>query len=195
MNVPFSRLRSGGNAGTTPQDYSITIESNQTLSAPPTLVAPVGTWQGTQFTGGPLNWTRSLRIHDDDTKGTFSWGALDAVNMYGMHTTEITGEDQYVVGGFVFRVLTVAAWPNRESAIGTTVANTAKLQCTNLSEGDSGDLNFSFEAVVQNSPDKYTITYPSGVYNATGNLWRNNDLANAVSNTSGSMRLELEEVV
>lgn len=190
-----ARLRSGGNAGTAAQNHVITITASQQLYAAPTLDAPVGAWQGGAFAGGPTVWIRSLQIHDDDTKGTHAWGAILGTNLAGIPTTAITGNADYVVGGFVFRTFFIAAYPNREGAIGTRVVDTAKLRCTNLSKGASGSLNFTFVGSVGDQVDTYTITDPSETYNINGNLWRNNDLANSVSNSTGLLACELEELV
>lgn len=194
ITEPAARLRSGGNAGTSAQNHVITITASQQLYAAPTLVAPVGAWQGGAFAGGPTAWTRSLQIHDNDTKGTHAWGAISGTNLAGIVTTAITGDGNYTVGGFVFRTFYVAAWPNREASIGTRVSDTSKLRCTNLSKGTTGTLNFTFMSSVADQVDMYTITDPSSVYNASGNLWRNNDLGNAVSNTTGLLQIELEEL-
>jgi hypothetical protein len=190
-----TRLRSGGNSGTSAQNHTITITSEQNLLSAPTLVAPEGTWTGPGFVGGPLVWTRQLQIHDNDTKGTYSWGAILTTNLAGKEVTTITGDSQYIIGGFVFRVLTISAWPNREVSIGTRVSNTSKLRCTNLSKGITGSLNFTYRADTSNTLDRYTVTDPSGVANASGDLFYNCDLANASSNTTGSLRIELEEIV
>ena len=93
------------------------------------------------------------------------------------------------------RTISFAAYPNREAAIGTQVSDTSKLRVTNLSKGSSGSLNTSFVSSVGDAIDTFTITQPSGVYNATGNNLYNRDLANAVSNTSGTMQFEVEELV
>jgi hypothetical protein len=195
VSEPYTRLRSGGNAGTSAQNYTITITSSQNLYNAPTLTAPAGTWQGAAFIGGPTAWTRSLQIHDNNTKGTYTWTSLVATNLAGVVTNTITGDSQYTLGGFVFRVMTIAAWPNREGSVGTQVSNTAKLRCTNLSKGSSGSLNFTFQATTANLVNYYTVTQPTGVYNAAGNLWYNCDAANASSNTSGTMQIEFEEIV
>jgi len=195
ITEPATRLRSGGNSGTAAQNHVITVTASQRLYAAPTLEAPVGAWQGAGFAGGPTVWTRSLQIHDDDTKGTHAWGAIEGVNLAGVPTTAITGNADYVVGGFVFRTFFIAAYPNREGAIGTRVVDTAKLRCTNLSKGASGSLNFTFVTGVADQVDTYTITDPTLTYNASGNLWYNRDLANAVSNSTGLMQIELEELV
>lgn len=195
VTEPAARLRSGGNNGTSAQNHVITITASQQLYSAPTLVAPVGTWQGAAFAGSGTTWTRSLQIHDNDTKGVQAWGAISGTNLAGLVTTAITGDGNYTVGGFVFRTFYVAAWPNREATIGTRVSDTSKLRCTNLSKGTTGTLNFTFMSSVADQVDMYTITDPSNVYNATGNTWRNNDLGNAVSNTTGLLQVELEELV
>lgn len=160
----------------------------------PTLIAPMGTWLGAGFTGSGRTWTRTLAVSDADEKGTWTWGAVSATSYKGETIDVITGDQTYVIGGFVKRTITVSAWPNREAAIGTDVVDTSKLQCSNLSVGGSGSLNFTFKASVVNENYKYTITNPSGVYNANGNLFYNCDLINSVSNVSGTMTIEIEEV-
>ena len=185
-----ARLRSGGNAGTAAQNHVVTVTASQRLLSAPSLVAPVGAWQGGGFAGGPTAWTRSLQIHDNDAKGVQAWGAISGTNLAGIETTAITGDANYTLGGFVSRTMTIAAWPNREGAIGTQVSNTAKLTC-NVIEADV----FTFKASIVNESRKFTITEPTGVYNAAGNLWYNCDQENAVANTSGSLQVVLEEVV
>ena len=93
------------------------------------------------------------------------------------------------------RTVSVAAYPNREATIGTQVSDTSKLRVTNLSKGGSGSLNTSFVGNVGDAIDTFTVTQPSGIYNATGNTLYNRDLANAVSNTSGEAQFEIEEIV
>ena len=174
---------------------SITLSSNQNLSATPSVspVASGGTFQGSGFSGSDKTWTRTLRVSDDDLKGTHTWQNLIAFNLAGISASSTC--EQYTLGGFVFRTLTIAAWPNREGSIGTQVSDTSKLECTNLSKGASGSLNYTYDPDTSDEIDKYTITQPTGIANPTGNLWYNKDLANAVSNTGGSQQIELEETV
>ena len=111
--TPANRLRSGGNDGTNAQNHTITIQANQQLLQAPTLIAPEGTWQGGGFTGSGSNWTRSLQVHDNMTKGTYSWGTLSAINLAGVETTTIeAGYTQYEIGGFVSRVIELEAFDN-----------------------------------------------------------------------------------
>jgi hypothetical protein len=193
-----TRLRSGGNQGTSAQNHTITIVSSQDLIESPTLSADIGTFQGGGFTGGPTSWTRSLQIHDDDSKGTGTFSSLVATSLSGIEQNTINSGDKYTVGGFVERTLTIDSWPNRETNIGTQVSDTAKLECENLSkggDGPNGGTVFTYDADTDNEVDKFTITEPTGVANPTGNLWYNKDEANAVSNTGGSAQVILEEVV
>lgn len=188
ISTPAARLRSGGNGGTSAQNHTITLTSNQELMEAPTLNAPEGTWSGSWVSNSDGKvWTRTLVVHDNDAKGTFTFNSLQATTISGKVQTAINAGADYTIGGFVFRTLQVAAFPNREVAIGTDVVNTAKLRCTNLSKGASGSLNFTYQADQTPGVDRYTIN--------NGNTWYNCDGANASSNTGGNMFIELEEVV
>jgi hypothetical protein len=192
ITTPAARLRSG----VTAQNHTISINSNQRTQATPTLSASVGTWQGAWATANNgINWTRALAIADSDAKGVASFSGLSIINLAGIEVTAISSGDSYTVGGFVQRTVSVAAYPNREATIGTQVSDTSKLRVTNLSKGGSGSLNTSFVSSVGDAIDTFTITQPSGIYNANGNTVYNRDLANAVSNTSGTMQFEVEEIV
>jgi hypothetical protein len=188
VSTPAARLRSGGNNGTAPQDHVITLTSNQALIEAPTLNAPEGTWKGTWIADVTRKiWTRALTIHDNDDKGTFTFNSFSAKTLSGRVQTALQGSADYVVGGFVFRTLTVPAYPNRQAAIGTLVVNTAKLRCTNLSKGATGSLNYTYQADQTAAADRYTVL--------TGNTWYNCDNANASSNTGGLLQIELEEAI
>jgi hypothetical protein len=188
VTTPAARLRSGGNNGTVAQDHTITLTSTQALIEAPTLNAPEGTWKGTWTTDAAKKvWTRALTIHDNNAKGTFTFNSLSAKSLSGRVLNALTGSADYVIGGFVFRTLTVPAYPNRQAAIGTKVANTGKLRCTNLSKGITGSLNFAYQATQTPAANGYTVL--------TNDTWYNCDNANATSNTGGTMQVELEEVV
>lgn len=194
VSQPAARLRSGGNVGTSAQDYLITATSDQNLVSAPDIAIPIGgSWLGSGFVGGPKVWTRTVQIHDNDAKGTAAW-------VYGSVPTNKAGiaasiSGNQVNGGFVLRTMTVSAWPNREGAIGTQVSNTAKLECSNLSKGPSGSLDYTYSPTTADAANEYTVTQPTGVANPSGNLWYNKDLINALSNTLGFQQVELEEVV
>lgn len=197
MTLPATRLRSGGANGTAVQRHTITLTSDQSLSAPPSMNAPEGTWDAAAWVSDTERkvWTRALLVADTNAKGNFSFNTLKAIGLAGVSQTAFNGSANYVLGGFVFRKLAVAAWPNREAAIGTQVSDTTKLRCSNLGKGQSGSLNSTFQANLTNTVDKFTITGPTGVLNSTGNLWYNLDAANASSNTGGILTVELEEAI
>jgi len=127
--TPAARLRSGGNDGTVAQDHTITIAANQQLLTAPSLdpgTGAAGTFQGTGFAGGPENWTRALRVHDDDDKGSKTWQNLSATNLAGIETTAITSGGSYELGGFVARTLTFAAFSDN-TPMAVKVADFGKL--------------------------------------------------------------------
>lgn len=197
LSLPASRLRSGGNNGTNVQKHVITLTSTQTLKEAPALNAPEGSWFDPVWTPDATKtiWTRTLAVHDDNAKGVFTFNSLVATGLSGKIQNTITGNAEYTLGGFVFRTLVIPAFPNREVAIGTAVSDTSKLKCTNLGKGATGTLNFAYQSNVGDTLNAYTITGPTKVGNNKGNLWYNCDAANASSNTAGTMKIELEEVV
>jgi len=113
VTEPATRLRSGGNDGTAAQNHVITITANQDLFVAPTLAAGgQGVFQGAGFAGSGTTWTRSLQVTDNMTKGTYAWGSIVGTNLAGLQTTAITGNTDYILGGFVSRVLTLDAYAN-----------------------------------------------------------------------------------
>lgn len=197
MSVPAARLRSG----VTAQNYTVTLTSTQRTIGPLAVDIDRGTWVGSWTTANNgLTWTRTLQIADATPKGEGMFSNLSLTSLSGMAITTIDNGDLFVVGGFVQRVITFAAFTN-ESDIGTYVVDTAKLRATNLSKGDSGTLNTIFEQSLDlqlgagASPSKYAITSPLGVLNTEGRYVFNRDQDNVLSNTSGTMQWEIEELV
>lgn len=111
-----SYLRSGGNDDTSAQDHIITLNSNQKLINTPTVDDPpagAGTWIGSWVDGGDsTSFTRTLQVHDDDTKGSYSWGSLSATNLAEKEVTTYTGGNTYTLRGFVSRDISLAAFAN-----------------------------------------------------------------------------------
>src|SRR6056297_1480940 len=102
--------------------------------------ASIGTWVDSSFTGNDDGtvWTRDIEIHDNDEKGTGVFDNLLGKNLANKTVNVISSGYEYEVGGFVFRTFYINPFPNRGAYFGTNVTNTAKLQCTNLSTGDTG---------------------------------------------------------
>lgn len=129
VSNPASRLRSGGNDGTSAQNHTITITASQRLLAAPTLAKDTGgTWLGTGFTwsASATSFTRSLQVHDNDLKAVYNWGAISGTNLAGIVTTTNIGATTYTLGGFVVRTIAVAAF-GWQSNINVEVSDYSKL--------------------------------------------------------------------
>lgn len=194
VTQPQTRLRADSPA----VGYVITATANQNIAAAPVIGIPVsGVWTGGGFVGGPKIWTRTINIEDGDATGIAAWTLTGTiVNNAGTTSSSITGNEN--VGGFVSRQLIVAPWIVRQTEIGHSVVDTTKLLCENLSKGGAGangGTDFFYLNSLTNTLDSFAITSPSGVLNTTGDLWYNLDLANAVSNTTGTAIIILEETV
>jgi hypothetical protein len=111
ISVPASRLRSGGNDGTSVQNYIVTLTSSQTLLSAPTMSGSGGTFSGT-FSGSNMSWTKTLSVHDDDNKGVFNFFSLSAVGLSGLETSTIASGNTYTLGGFVSRTVVLPAFAN-----------------------------------------------------------------------------------
>ena len=132
VSNPTSRLRSGGNDGTSAQSHTITINAGQRLLAAPTLDKDTGgTWLGTgfSFSAAATSFTRSLQVHDNDLKAVYDWGAISGTNLAGIVTTTNSGDKTYTLGGFVQRTISVPAF-GWQSNINVEVANYSKLSST-----------------------------------------------------------------
>lgn len=126
---PASRLRSGGNDGTSAQNHSITISSSQRLLSAPSLAKDTGgTWQGAGFTwsSAATSFTRSLQVHDNDLKATYNWGSISGTNLANIVTPANSGTPTYTIGGFVVRTINVSAF-GWQSNIGVEISDYSKL--------------------------------------------------------------------
>ena len=127
VSVPAARLRTGGNDDTSAQSYTVTITATQQLLSAPTLSAPSGGGTLGSFGGSGTTWTATLsNINDNLTKGTYTWGAISATNLAGKVVTTITTGPTYVIGGFLSRTVSLAAFAN-EVNINTSVLDYSKM--------------------------------------------------------------------
>jgi hypothetical protein len=192
VSTPAARLRSGGNNGTSPQDYTVTLTSNQPLLSTPTLGPAAGGNKGTfttSFAGGPSVWTRTFRINETipDLKGTFSWTSMLATGLAGLTQSTIGTGSTYTLGGFVQRTLVFAAFATTTS-LGTEVVTFSKLTAGIF----TATSNTALKQPIGTSPpvtDGYTID-ATGV-NPTTLIWL--DTAAAGSNSSGLASITLVE--
>jgi hypothetical protein len=127
VSVPAARLRTGGNDGTSAQSYTVTITATQQLLSAPTLSVPAGGGTLGSFGGSTTTWTATLsNINDDLIKQTYTWGAISATNLAGQVVTTITTGPTYVIGGFLSRTVSLAAFAN-EVNINTSVLDYSKM--------------------------------------------------------------------
>lgn len=188
-----ARLRSGGNNGTAPQDHTITITSNQELYAAPSVdaAAGAGTFQGSGFVGGPKVWTRALRVVDTDSKGTFAWTNLAAVNLAGIPTTTITGDANYVLGGFVARTLTFPAF-SQSTQLNVPVVDYSKLVAGVFTATNQPAVRTPSQGDTANYANRFTVT-ALGALPTT--LWWNDVAASATNSTGTAAIVAVEEQV
>ncbi|HNH44420.1 MAG TPA: hypothetical protein PK633_10085, partial [Agitococcus sp.] len=188
VTTPAARLRSG----VTPQNHTITINSNQRTQATPTLTASIGTFGGTWSTvNNGTTWTRQLSISDSDTKGAATFSGLSITNLAGIEVTTITNGENYTVGGFTARSIVFGAWPNRESDIGTVVADTSKLVIFNIFHQQ----NMTYQSGLSDSDLKFTVTNGSGSEAGTKSHIYNRDYPSALTNSGGQPLMTVEETV
>ncbi len=194
ITVPAARLRSGGNNGTAAQNHTVSIVANQQLLNAPSLAAGVGggTFIGGGFAGGPSTWTRSLQVHDNDTKGNYSFTTLVATGLSGLVQNTINSGAAYVLGGFVQRTLTFAAF-SQSTTLNVGVVTYAKLQAGIFTATNQPALRNAVQGDHSNLLNTYTVDSLGNV--GPTNLWWN-DVAAAGSNSGGTAQItNVEEIV
>jgi len=184
-----SRLRSGGNDGTAVQNHLITMYSNQRLRTIPTLSAPMGTLGSFSGAVPGTSFTASLTVHDNDTKGIYTWQSLSAQNLSGKISNIITGNDEYTLGGFVERDMYFDPQAN-EVVMGTYVSDTAKVVGL-----DKDLIAMTFYGDLADHVRGYSFTSPSGVINDDGNILYWNDVSEVQNNTTGLSFIRIREDV
>jgi hypothetical protein len=197
-----SRLRSGGNNGTSAQNYQVVINSDQRLLNTPTLTPAasagtfIGAWSSTNYGVGQV-FARNIQIHDSITRGTYSFALSDATNLAGISTTTITSGDSYTVGGFVSRSGTFDAGVayddigvnvsglNNATKLIVTISAVSGTYAANTTNVNYSSGNHIFTIVSTGSPT---------VFNATGNALRINEANTVGANTTGLLPYTIEEL-
>jgi hypothetical protein len=105
ISLPYSRLRSGGNDGSSVPSYIVTVVLDQPAIGAPSLSPATngGVWSGS-WGGGLSSWTRALQVRDSDSHATHSWVGFSVTNLAGLVTTSFS-PTTYVIGGSVRRVV------------------------------------------------------------------------------------------
>jgi len=197
-------MRSGGNENTSPQTYQITVSSNQQLdtfdlAATPGAGTLLGSWSGSNSN---KTWVRNLQVSDSDSKGTFDWINLAAVNLSNVTQNTISTGATYTLAGFVPRTLTMSAL-SRTRHLGTAVQDPTKLS---ISETFRGSITFdpSIADGTTIDPDistgvdvagKYTIVNSNNlsVVDHSGDTFFYLDRVAVNNNVSGTSVITVEE--
>jgi hypothetical protein len=184
-----SRLRSGGNSGTSIQNHTITINSNQLLLSAPTMneTLGAGTFIGS-WAGSGSSFSRILQVHDNDPKGTFNWLNFSATNLAGKTITTIN-TPTYVLGGFVYRDIYFPVIDDEEP-IGVSVSNISKVVAL-----DKDLVPMTYQGNLNDGTRVYTITGPSQVVNVNGSNVYWADRTEVNNNTTGGAFIRIEETV
>ena len=199
-----TRLRSGGNNGTSQQSYAVVINSNQRLQNTPTLtpgsgggILTLSSWVGSNAGDGMQYSGKDLQVHDSMTRGSYEYEISGVLNLAGRETTLITSGKDYTIGGFVSRSGTFDAGVAYDD-IGVNVSglnNAAKLLVTisaitgtyveNTTDSNYISGNHIFTIVSTGSPT---------VFDQTGNAIRINEPNTVASNTTGLLPYTIEEL-
>jgi len=187
-----ARLRSGGNNGTSVQNHTITISSNQPLLNAPTLNADSGGNRGTfsgSWAGGPSTWTRTLQVSElvPDEKGTFTWEGLVATGRAGLVQNTIGSGANYTLGGFVQRDLTFAAYATT-TLIGTSVVTFSKLTAGIFTATNQPALR---QPIGTSPPVVNGYTIAAAGVNPTTLIWL--DTVAAATNSTGTAKITAVE--
>jgi hypothetical protein len=177
VSYPGTRLRSGGNNGTTVQTYQIQVNSNQQLqSFNMSADSSAGTLDGS-WVGSSSNtiYRRNLKVSDDDDKGTFTWQFPSGKNLAGITANSFSSGSTYILGGFVSRTLTVPSqgWQVTADVEAVTYNNvqiswTKKDLTTRASVGDTTRPQTSTWSLNRLSPSPITVNIlDSGATNAS----------------------------
>lgn len=167
--------------------YTVRLLATQELNGAPSLDASIGSWSGSwSYSSG--YWRRTLVITDSDPRGTGLFSNLVITNLAGIIGNTITSGSTYEVGGFSLRTVTFPSF-SQLTAIGTNVANTAKVQ-VNLTGGGSLD----FYPNTDDHFNGFSIVDSGGTYDPNGDYLWLSDAAFAGSNVSGTLKCDIQEI-
>lgn len=197
-----SRLRSGGNNGTSTQSYQVVVTSNQRLLSTPDVQPEPSAGVLSALTpsnvGTGQNFTGNIQVHDSITRNSYNFTLESpAVNLAGVETTTISFGDLYTIGGFVSRSGTFDAGVayddigvnvsglNNATKLVVTISAVSGTYAANTTNVNYSSGNHVFTVVSTGSPT---------VFDATGNALRINEANTVGANTTGLLPYTIEEL-
>ena len=174
-----TRMRSGGNDGTSAQNYSVRIDSDQQLTNTPSIVVPVGSIGSWSANSQKTRYTSTLSVHDNDAKGIHTYTGMSATGITGLSTNVISSGADYVFGGFVSRVVNISAPGQPDAYINVIWSDYNKLSLTwstgvqipnKAPAGTTNQITSTWAVVSQTAPDTGTTPVEVRIldYSATG---------------------------
>lgn len=176
-----ARLRSSADGIT----YTMRVTHNQQVAAAPDVTLGAGTWLGA-WAGAGLVYTRTFTVKDSDARGAF-----DAVaNFTGL--AGVTGQriQSFTIGGFSLRTLVVNAFAQLVP-LNVSVATIAKVRVNYA----GSQTQLTLRSDKEDAASSFTIVNASGEYDPNGDhLWLS-DVAYTGANTSGTLQIDIEEII
>ena len=178
------RFCSGGYLGTTPQEYSIKVNSSQPIHPTSDFKVRIAANPGyPKFKN--TNWTRNsniqaenfLVVHDNNLKTTINLLAFLVTGDYGL--TGITVSNTVInptieLGGFVSRSFNITSASSAHN-LGTAVKDASKLKCK-VTYYSNDNENSTYINNTDDAPQKFTILNPTSIPSVVGDVWSSNDV-------------------
>jgi hypothetical protein len=187
------------------QAYTVNLVANQRLLNAPTVTATSGTL--TAFTGSGTTWTATLTVDDTDPVGAHSFAVTSITNLANTNYTSVTTTGQnYTVGGFVTRDVTVGALervvdlgvmitdPTKVTVKYTGTTDNLTYRATDLTLFVKGWSKVDGTALVFTAGTEPFQNYTNFVYTAGATSWlylTDSDFAGA--NTTGTLQVTIGE--
>jgi hypothetical protein len=177
VTEPATRLRSGGNDSTSEQSHIITATFNQQMSGTIHISGShtpsvsnsqfaLSGWNTAAWTGGTSVFNRTLKVHDNDTKGTYNWITGSSVyigkNLAGISTTTFTSDATYTLGGFVARDVSFATFA-QDANINVAVTDYSKVTAATWTASGNTAVKMTTQGDQTNLVEGYTIGASTGV--------------------------------
>ena len=184
VNNPEARLRTDADGN----QYTVRLISDQPLIELPTLASSVGETGASWVAKSELMYETQIVVKDSDPRGDHLFEGLVATGLARVETNTIDGGANFSIAGFLLRELTVPAL-SQKVAIGTFVHNAAKV----VAHYKDADL-LAYRNDLENAQASFTVVNEDGTLNPQGNYLWISDEAFAGTNTSGTLKLTVEEL-
>lgn len=182
-----ARLRSDADG----EIYTLQVTPSQPLlSAPASLdaAANAGEFVNSWVKSGN-NYRHGFKVDDNDLRGSHNFSNLSITGLSGIVASTITSGETYEIGGLVSRIITMPAL-QQFAPIGSPIADFSKVRAAYV-----GADELTRRSDVSQFVKGFTIVDSSGAYDPNGTHLFLTDAAFAGTNTTGTLQVEIEELV